>query len=62
MTQEELRQHVEDAFKEQAQRAFDQGWNAALVSVAFAMENMKALGDTATSFAAFVREFKRDES
>lgn len=62
MTQEELRQHVEDAFKEQAQRAFDQGWNAALVSVALAMENMKALGDTATSFAAFVREFKRDES
>lgn len=62
MTQQELRQHVEDAFKEQAQRAFDQGWNAALISVAAAMENMKVFGDTATSFAAFVREFKRDES
>jgi hypothetical protein len=50
---------AEKVIKEATKEAFDLGWNTALVSVATAMENMKALGDTATSFAAFVREFRR---
>jgi hypothetical protein len=60
MTPQDLRDHVEAAFKEQAQRAFDQGWNAALIAVATQIDAMKSLGDTASSFAAFVREFHRD--
>jgi len=53
---------IKQAMGEVTKKAFDAGWNTALITVATAMENMKALGDTATSFAAFVREFKRDDT
>ena len=56
-----MNEELNEAIAEQAKKAFDLGWNTALISVATAMDNMKALGDTAASFAAFVREFKRDE-
>ena len=58
MNEDDVKQVIAEAAKE----AFDLGWNTALLSVAAAMDNMKALGDTATSFAAFVREFKRDNT
>ena len=58
MNEDDVKQVIAEAAKE----AFDLGWNTALITVATAMENMKALGDTATSFAAFVREFKRDDT
>ena len=58
MNEDDVKQVIAEAAKE----AFDLGWNTALITVATAMENMKALGDTATSFAAFVREFKRDNT
>jgi hypothetical protein len=60
MTPQEMQDGIKDIFKEQAQKAFDLGWNSALVAVATQIDAMKALGDTATSFAAFVREFHRD--
>jgi hypothetical protein len=60
MTPQEMHDEVKGIFKEQAQKAFDLGWNSALVAVAAQIDTMKALGDTATSFSAFVREFKRD--
>ena len=58
MNEDDVKQVIAEAAKE----AFDLGWNTVLITVATAMENMKALGDTATSFAAFVREFKRDDT
>jgi hypothetical protein len=61
MTPQEMHDEVKDIFKEQAQKAFDLGWNTALITVAEQIDNMKVLGDTASSFAAFVREFKRGE-
>ena len=62
MTPQEMHDAAKDIFKETAQKAFDLGWNTALITVATQIDNMKALGDTATSFAAFVREFKRDDA
>ena len=61
MTPEEMHSAAKDIFKETAQKAFDMGWNTALTTVAEQIDTMKALGDTASSFAAVVREFKRDE-
>ena len=58
MNEDDVKQVIAEAAKE----AFDLGWNTALVSVATAIDNMKVLGATATSFAAFVREFKRDDT
>lgn len=58
MDKDEVRQVIAEATKE----AFDLGWNTALISVATAIENMKVFGDTAASFAIFVREFKRDDT
>lgn len=58
MNEDELKEVIADCAKE----AFDLGWNTALLSVAAAIDNMKALGTTAESFAAFVREFKRDDT
>jgi len=57
MNEDDVKAVIAEATKE----AFDLGWNTALVSVATAIDNMKVLGDTASSFATFVREFKRDE-
>lgn len=54
-TAEDIKQIVEEATKV----AFDLGWNTALITTADAIDKMKVLGDTASSFAAFVREFKR---
>jgi hypothetical protein len=62
MKPEEMHNAVKDIFKEQAQKAFDLGWNTALITVATQIETMKALGDTATSFAAFIKEYKRDDT
>ena len=62
MDKETLRQYVEDAFKEQTQRAFDMGWNAAILATSTSIENMKVFGDTAASFAIYIKEFQRDES
>jgi len=53
---------VKAVIAEAAKEAFDLGWNTALLTVAASIDSMKALGDTAASFAAFVREFHRDES
>ena len=50
------------ALAEATQKAFDLGWNTALFTAAQAIENMKVFGDTATSFAVFVRELKRDDT
>lgn len=61
MTPQEMHDGIKEIFNEQAQKAFDLGWNTALVTVATQIDAMKSLGDTAASFAAFVREFKRDE-
>jgi hypothetical protein len=54
---EEARKIAEGVAKD----SFDLGWNAAVVTIAQAIENMKALGDTATSFATFVKEFTRGD-
>ena len=62
MTPEEMHHQVEALFKEQTQKAFNVGWNAAVVAVAQSIENMKVFGDTAASFATYVKEFHRDES
>jgi len=43
-----------------AKESFDLGWNTAVVTIAQAIENMKVFGDTAASFAIFVKEFQRD--
>lgn len=58
INEDEVKAVIADATKQ----AFDLGWNTALISVATAIDNMKVLGDTAASFAAFVREFKRDDT
>jgi len=39
---------------------FDLGWNAAVVTIAQSIESMKVFGDTAASFAVFIKEFQRD--
>ena len=62
MTPQEMHDEVKGIFKEQAQKAFDLGWNSAIVAIATQIDAMKALGDTAQSFAAFVREFQREEN
>ena len=54
------KEEVKQVLGEVAQTGFDAGWNAAVVAIAQSIDNMKALGDTATSFAAFVREFHHD--
>ena len=43
-----------------AKESFDLGWNTAVLTIAQSIENMKVLGDTAASFAIFVKEFQRD--
>lgn len=57
-----MNEEFNKALAEATQKAFDLGWNTALISVSTAIDNMKVLGDTAASFAAFVREFKRDDT
>lgn len=39
---------------------FNAGWNAAVITIAQSIENMKVFGDTAASFAIFIKEFHRD--
>lgn len=51
---------IKQALAEVAQTGFDAGWNAAVVAIAQSIENMKVFGDTAASFATYVREFNRD--
>lgn len=57
-----MNEEFNKAIAEATQKAFDLGWNTALLTAAQAIDNMKVLGDTAASFAAFVREFKRDDT
>jgi uncharacterized protein (UPF0335 family) len=54
--QEEIKQ----VLAEVAQTGFDTGWNAAVIAIAQSIENMKVFGDTAASFAIYVKEFHRD--
>lgn len=53
---EEIKQVLGDL----AQSSFDAGWNAAVVAIAQSIANMKVFGDTAASFAVYVKEFHRD--
>jgi TRAP-type uncharacterized transport system substrate-binding protein len=43
-----------------AKESFDLGWNTAVMTISQSIENMKVFGDTAASFAIFVKEFQRD--
>jgi len=43
-----------------AKESFDLGWNTAVVTIAQSTESMKVFGDTAASFAVFIKEFQRD--
>jgi len=43
-----------------AKESFDLGWNTAVMTISQSIANMKVFGDTATSFAAYVKEFQRD--
>ena len=51
---------IKQVLGEVAQVGFDTGWNAAVVAIAQSIENMKVFGDTAASFAIYVKEFHRD--
>ena len=46
---------------EAAPDVFRHGWNAALDEAARQIEQMKSLGDTATSFSVFVKNLKEPE-
>lgn len=54
------KEEIKQVLAEVAQTGFDTGWNAAVVTISQSIANMKALGDTAASFAAYVKEFHRD--
>ena len=54
------KEEVKQVLGEVAQSSFDTGWNAAVVAISQSIANMKVFGDTAASFAAFVKEFHRD--
>lgn len=56
-----MNEEFNEIIAEQTKKAFDLGWNTALLTAAQAIENMKVLGDTASSFAIFVREFQRGQ-
>ena len=43
-----------------AKESFDLGWNTAVITISQSIENMKVFGDTAASFAIYVKEFQRD--
>lgn len=51
---------IKQVLGEVAQTGFDAGWNAAVVAISQSIENMKVFGDTAASFAIYVKEFYRD--
>jgi hypothetical protein len=53
-------EQVKAVIEEQAQKAFDLGWNTAVITISESIARMTALGDTAASFAVFVKEFQRD--
>jgi uncharacterized protein (UPF0335 family) len=57
MTEQE---EIKKVLAEVAQTGFDTGWNAAVIAIAQSIENMKVFGDTAASFAIYVKEFHRD--
>ena len=57
MTEQE---EIKQVLAEVAQVGFDTGWNAAVVAIAQSIENMKVFGDTAASFAIYIKEFHRD--
>jgi hypothetical protein len=43
-----------------AKESFDLGWNTAVTTIAESVARLTALGDTAASFAVFIKEFHRD--
>lgn len=53
-------EEIKQVLGELAQSSFDSGWNAAVIAIAQSIENMKVFGDTAASFAIYVKEFHRD--
>lgn len=55
------KEQVKQIIAEVAQESFNGGWNAAVIAISQSIEKMSAFGDTAASFAAYVREFKHDE-
>lgn len=56
-----FKEAVKAVFEEQAHKAYNLGWNTAVATIAQSVESMKAFGDTATSFAVFVKEFTRGD-
>ena len=54
------KEEVKRIIAEVAQESFNGGWNAAVIAISQSIENMSAFGDTAASFAAYVKEFKHD--
>jgi hypothetical protein len=61
MKKEELEKMVAEdkAFAAAVIQASDMGWNAAVAAIAKEFDDMKVFGDTAASFAAFVRGMKK---
>jgi hypothetical protein len=55
------KEQVKQIIAEVANESFNSGWNAAVIAISQSIEKMNAFGDTAASFAAYVREFKHDE-
>lgn len=51
---------IKQVLGEVAQVGYNAGWNAAVIAIAQSIENMKVFGDTAASFAIYVKEFHRD--
>ena len=56
-----VKRMVTDICKDEIPKAFDAGWNAAVLTISQSIENMKVFGDTAASFAIFVKEFTRGD-
>ena len=60
MTDDDIQEYVNARqFNERIFRINELARNAALEEVALEFDKMKAFGDTAASFAAFVREMKK---
>jgi hypothetical protein len=61
MKKEEMDKMIAEdkAFAVAVMQASEMGWNAAVEAIAIEFDNMKVFGDTAASFAIFVRGMKR---
>jgi hypothetical protein len=54
------KEEVKRIIAEVANESFNSGWNAAVIAISQSIEKMSAFGDTAASFAAYVKGFKHD--